>query len=370
MKNDWKLNQDEVNHFNLLKQRSASEGKPMVLWGWKRDNIEKSLRTPESRTIYFSADLKQENGNVEIERAYFYLETRAKHDEIKILKSQIGESRKLGIYNLSVLTFADPEYKEYSRLRIKVGDPSEYDLNSVERRLKGVPRTSIPAPKLVPEYSNYDLSFFAPFALCVGSGLSAESGLPLLGAIHDLFEVDNRQTGELVFGKMDGLPAKIAKDVEGEFRSYCQFTVDAVKAQPSNSHKLLADLYKKGIVKQVFTDNMDDILGKVNVPYTKTRLSIFPDKFPAEFHPDVRSLLVVGVAVDRRSVIKQARSAGLKIISINPVFGVAPHSRNMDYLKRGDIFFRETANEALPKIVKESGFDLVSINVSMEPVTI
>ena len=92
------------------------------------------------------------------------------------------------------------------------------------------------------------------------------------------------------------------------------------------------------------------------MPYVRTRLSIFPDRFPAHFNQDVNSLLVVGVAVDRRDVIKQARAAGLKIIAINPVFEVAPHSRNMDYLKGGDIFYQRTAQEALPKIVSASGF--------------
>ena len=132
---------------------------------------------------------------------------------------------------------------------------------------------------------------------------------------------------------------------------------DAIKAQPSDSHKIIAGLYQKGIVRQVFTDNMDDILEKVNVPYTRTRQGIFPYRYPVEFDSDARSLLVIGVAVDRRDVIKQARARGLKIIAINPVYGVAPHSRNMDYLSHGDIFFREKACEALPKIIEASGFE-------------
>jgi hypothetical protein len=77
---------------------------------------------------------------------------------------------------------------------------------------------------------------------------------------------------------------------------------------------------------------------------------------PVEFDPEAKALLVVGVAVDRRDVIKQARRKGLKIIAINPVFGVAPHSRNMDYLCKGDIFFRREAGKALPKIISASGF--------------
>jgi hypothetical protein len=354
---NWTLSSDEIVSFNRLRFSSIAENKPMVLWGWKRDKIVESKREPESRTIYFSADLNHLKGKAYIERAFFFLETRAVHSQIKKLKKDIGDSHMLDGYRLDVWEWADPEYRDYSRLRIKIGEPTIYDTKSVERRLKGKPRLSIDAPKLVPEYPNYDLSFFAPFALCAGSGLSAESGLPLLGAIHDIFEVDNMASGELIFGDKDGLPAKLAADINSEFEKYCDFTIQAVRAKPSASHELLADMYKKGIIKQVFTDNMDDIFEKVDVPYTKTRLSIFPDRYPTKFHPSVNALLVVGVAVDRRDVIKQARAKGLKIISINPVYGVAPLSRNMDYLARGDIFYREKAINALPKIIEASGFD-------------
>lgn len=208
----------------------------------------------------------------------------------------------------------------------------------------------------MPESTDYNLSKYAPFAVCIGSGLSAESGLPLLGKIHNLFEVDNMETGQLVFGVADNLPTRIVNNVDLEFQNFCQFTIDAMAAEPSDSHRMITYLYEKGIIKHAFTDNMDNILEKVNVPYVPTRLSIFPDRFPVKFDPEVKSLLVVGVAVDRRDVIKQARKARLKIIAINPVFGVAPFSRNMDYLCRGDIFFRKTAKEALSKIIAASRF--------------
>lgn len=343
----WVLSGDDITHFNRLEKESQQEGKPMVLWGWKRDKIVNGLRFPESRTVYFSADLSENSGEVKIQRAFFFLETRAKCREIEILSGKI---------NGGVDVWNDPFYEGYARLRMAVGNPSDYDLQTVERRLKGKPRISIPAPRLVPESYNYDISFFAPFTLCAGSGLSAESGLPLLGSIHNLFEVDNMATGELIFGAADNLPKRVRENPEGEFAKFCQFTIDAIKAKPSDSHRMIAHLNEKGVIREVFTDNMDDILGKVSVPYTKTRLSIFPDRFPVEFNPTVKSLLVVGVAVDRRDVIKQARKKGLKIIAINPVMNVAPHSRNMDYLSQGDILFRLKAKEAFSKIIEASGF--------------
>ncbi len=346
---EWILSNEEVASFQRLKDAREQKGKPMVLWGWKRDRIDQGVRLPESRTVYFSADLTEDRGEVGLKRAFFFLETRAQEEEIEVLKSRIGKSE-------TITYSSDRKYPGYSRMRMIVGEPTNYDLQSVARRLKGKPRLVIDPPRLVPDSNNFDISSFAPFALCAGSGLSAESGLALLGSIHCLFEVDNNQTGELVFGAKDTLPEKINSDPEGQFRQFCQFTVDAVKATPSPSHHLIAKLYEQGVISEAFTDNMDDILSKVNVPYTETRLSIFPDRFPVQFDPDVKGLLAVGVAVDRRDVIKQARKAGLKIIAINPVMSVAPHSRNMDYLRNGDLFFRETASTALPKIIQESGF--------------
>ena len=346
---EWVLTPSEVVYFNRYKQESIHEGKPMVLWGWKRDRIENGVRYPESRTVYFSADLKEEGGRVTIERSFFFLETRAKTEEIEVLRNRIGDP--------TIIPIADQTHEGYSRLKLVVGVATDYDTASVRRRLLGKPRITISPPHLVNESFDYDISSFAPFALCVGSGLSSESGLPLLGSTHKLFEVDNFETGELVFGAQDTLQERIIADTDGEFAKFCQFTIDAIKANPSNSHAIIADLYNKKIIRQVFTDNMDTILEKVHVPFTKTRLSIFPDRYPISFDPTVKSLLVIGVAVDRRDVIKQARKRGLNIIAINPVFGVAPHSRNMDYLVQGDILFKQKAYEVLPKIINASLFE-------------
>jgi hypothetical protein len=351
-----RLEGQEIGFFDDFKEKRRREGRPQVLWGWKRDLVIDGKRHPESRTVYFSADLGRVGNNIIIDRAYFFLDTRADGREIENLRGQVGDARNLDGHPMSIRNWEERRYPGYGRLRMEVGTATEYDKRTIKRRLKGKPRLSIAEPKLVEPFSTHDISEFAPLVLCVGSGLSAESGLPLLGAIHGLFEVDNIQTGELVFGEKDGLPSRLVRDVNGEFDRFCKFTVEAVKAKPSESHWLLADLYKKEIIRQVFTDNMDDLMAKVGLPYTETRLSIFPDRFPAEFDPEAKALLVIGVAVDRRDVIKQARYEGLKIISVNPVFGVAPHSRNMDYLREGDIFFKEEANVALPKIISSSGF--------------
>lgn len=348
----WKLKADELRFYRSVVKSRFEKGKPFVLWGWKRDKVVGGRRYPESRTVYFSADFGVKGDLIFIKRAYFFLETRAKESEIFQISAKIGKSRNLRGYKLKVQEWQDVKYKGYRRLRMEIGEPSEYDRSTVERRLRGKPRLRIELPRVIAKTEDYDVGKYAPLALYCGSGLSSESGLPLLGTIHEIFEVDNLKRGELIFGARDQLPGRVVGDLQGQFKKFCQFSIDSIRARPSSSHLLLADLYRKGIVKQVFSDNVDDILKKVGVPFTQTRLSIFPDRFAVKFDPKVRALMVIGIAVDRRDVIKQARRKGLKIISINPLYGVAPYSRNMDYLCSGDIFYKGKAKDVLPKIIK------------------
>ncbi len=353
MQSTWRFTEEEARFFTEISNEHTKEKKPQVLWGWKRDLVVNKQQLPESRTVYFSADLDLDDSQtLFIKQAYFFLSSRAREDEITTLAKVIGQSRQLGEYRLTTNVSSELGYPGFSRLTITIGTPTSYDTKAVSRLLLRKPRLIIESPRIIPQWQSFNFSSFAPFALCCGSGLSTESGLPLLGTIHSLFYVDDLQENEFVFGAKDPLPAKLAADIGGVFRTFCQFTVDAIRVKPPPSHEIIADFWKKGIIKQVFTDNMDHVLQKVGVPYTQTRVSIFPDRFPVKFDPTVRTLLVIGVAVDRREVIKQARGKRMRIIAINPVFGVAPHSRNIDYLTKGDIFFKGKAGEVLPKIAK------------------
>lgn len=355
-KSNWTLNAQERKHFYEVNQEKVKDGKPFVLWGWKRDKVVKGIQKPESRTIYFSADFGLDNNLLYIKRAYFFLESRAEHKEIDYLYDKLDLGRNVEKYDIKIYKRKDASYHKYSRLRIEIGSPTDYDISSVKRRLKGKPRLWLDPPRIVPESTDYNLAKYAPFVVFCGSGVSAESGLPLLGSVHNLFEVDDRITGKLTFGKKDGIPNKVVEDPVNQFKKFCSLDVKALKVEPSQSHKLLADLYRKHVIRQVLTDNVDAILKKAGIPYVQTRLSIFPDRYHAKFDPKAKAMLVLGIAVDRRDVIKQARRKGLKIIVVNPVYDVAPHSRNMDYLRVGDVLFKDEAIKILPKILKASKF--------------
>src|ERR1700752_1525054 len=109
----WLLSESDRQYFVNLKQRAVLEGKPMVLWGWKRDKIVNGQRYPESRTVYFSADLDEEQGSIGIDRGFFFLETRAKDDQIRALERQVGKTRVVADYSLNILTWPDPKFTGY-----------------------------------------------------------------------------------------------------------------------------------------------------------------------------------------------------------------------------------------------------------------
>ena len=48
-------------------------------------------------------------------------------------------------------------------------------------------------------------------------------------------------------------------------------------------------------------------------------------------------LLVIGVAADRRRIIAQARSHGMRIVVVNSERVVSPFAQNRSYLRPGDV---------------------------------
>src|SRR3989344_4995643 len=152
----WLLGEAQALFFRKVDDRNRQEGRPDVLWGWKRDRVEGGKRYPESRTVYFSADLELErNSFLVIKRAYFYLDSKAKRSEIESVYRKLSSS-SLGKVSVEVSKLSS--YTGYSRLVVRAGSGTKYDLENIRRRLKGRPRINIPGPNIVSESSSYNLS--------------------------------------------------------------------------------------------------------------------------------------------------------------------------------------------------------------------
>lgn len=149
------------------------------------------------------------------------------------------------------------------------------------------------------------------------------------------------------------MPEKLSSGVIDAFSGFTDLHLNSMGATPSNSHNIIKKLYEKNIISQVLTDNVDNIFSLIDVPFTRTRgLGIFNDPHKIKFKNNEKVLLVVGVAADRRSVIKQARQQGLKVIIVNNLKPVSPESQNLSYMRPNDIWYNMTANDFFKNFIE------------------
>jgi hypothetical protein len=116
----------------------------------------------------------------------------------------------------------------------------------------------------------------------------------------------------------------------------------------------ISDLRTSGWVRKVFTDNVDNMLAKVGVPFERTRGSgVFNERYPARFESE--RLIVIGVAADRRSIVSQARAQGVQVVVVNPCDRVAPMVRHLDYIRPTDLFFQVPAVSFFEAVMTQLG---------------
>jgi NAD-dependent SIR2 family protein deacetylase len=216
------------------------------------------------------------------------------------------------------------------------------DLDKVKRLKLRRPRRRIIQPDFPPPVRTRPDESLFPADVYVGSGLSYEAGLPTLCDMHDAFAVDCEESNGFMTGARDWLPHALAEDVVGRLRSFCRVHSQAVVAEPTAAMQTIAELANAGLVRRIFTDNVDNLLSKVNVPFERVRGSgVFNERYEARFASP--SLLVIGVAADRRQIIRQARQRDMRIVVVNPCRKVSPNVTHLDYLTRQDVFYKTEA---------------------------
>jgi hypothetical protein len=239
------------------------------------------------------------------------------------------------------------------RLTLELGHTRVADEDRFARLVERTRGVSGPTPPRVPSVgpAQLDEALGATFDLLAGSGLSYESGVPMLKWVHDLFRVDDGDRG-FCLGSADRFPIDLSEDLEATVASFATWQLLAGAASPSPAHRAILDLRRSGRLDRIFTDNVDRLLPACGVEDSvNVRGSgVVNEVFPAHFGSNSRALLVVGVSADRRGVIAQARRRGMRIVVVNPYLPVSPGARNLDYLQSGDVYGRATAGELLPKL--------------------
>ncbi len=242
-------------------------------------------------------------------------------------------------------------------LRIISGKPDAENFRRLSKLAARQPDPTAPTPPPDVSQSNFDLTALGITGcdLLAGSGLSYEAGLPMLKDVHDLFWVDDGYEGFCLGGK-DVMPGLLHKDMEGMFRSFTSWHIQAARTQPSDAHLHLCQLHRAGFLHNVYTDNIDKLFllaGFDNCIQVRGS-GVVNEFFPVTFHPDSNALMVVGVSADRRGIIEQARQRHLKVVVVNPYIPVSPGAKNLNYLRDDDIYYRLSAGEALTKIVTQT----------------
>lgn len=324
-----------------------------IIWGWKRDSVAPTL----SRIVYFSGEIAQTENAIYLKDCFFFYAHWGEQKEIASLVTQISNT------SLCTGLAASTDYElidngdRTTMLRIVSGKPTEGDVTRLCKLAFRLPAFPQPTPPLLSSCDEFDLRRHGIVGadLLAGSGLSYESGLPMLKAVHDLFYVDDSDVG-FCLGAKDPLPGILFSDTDATFRRFAQWHVCAAQAKPSMAHQYLAKMRRCGFLHNIYTDNIDKLFCAVGIyDFIRVRGSgVVNEFFPTTFNSRSNALLVVGVSADRRGIIAQARQQGFKIVVVNPYEAVSPGAKNLDYLENGDIFFRLKAGEAIPRIATET----------------
>ena len=322
-----------------------------VLWGWKRDE------GPLSRAVYFSGQLQLQPSGLALTNPVFFYKHRCARAAAARLAGLLSRARQhedlVGPVRLAVR----PAVDGLAVLRFAFGSPGPEDRDRIHRLQLRRPRLSLGEPAAVADAGRPRLAGLFPVDLYAGSGMSYEAGIPTLCDMHDAFGVDDHEHSGFTFGDRDPLPSRLAVDLTGTLRSFCAVHVAALWADPSPAQQTVAELCRAGAIRQVLSDNVDNLLAKVGVPFRRTRGSgVFNERFA--YQPSASTLLVVGVAADRRQIIRQARGRRCRVVVVDPCLRVSPRVQHLNYLRRGDTFHRTTADNFFAAVRERLGIPL------------
>ena len=252
--------------------------------------------------------------------------------------------------------------EDYSQLEIYVTDNNSHidDFTQDYKRIwklykRGLrPRGVVGEPIDVTNNLDEILSLF-PAQLEIGCGPSIESDIPALDSLHEIFRVQNKYTHQFYWNEEDNFILDIITRTEKKLFECAEMPLKIIKAKPSQSYQIIAQLSKEGmIVGPVFSNNFDKLIEKVNCEEILVRKYEYDEFYPkVEFSSTAKSLLVIGCHADRRQIQLQARANNLKIIYINPEGYFDENTvrlKKIESLKDGDYIIRLTASEALEKL--------------------
>jgi hypothetical protein len=314
-----------------------------ITWGWKRDV------GSQNRMVFFSGRLDRRGDHVVLDRFYFHYRSKliagtgaGLRADLERAVQQFTDRGDAAVLNCS-------SGKGHEVFELRIGSPIEIDRDRTARLKLRRARNSIAKPDSPDPLNKVLVEDVLPADLYVGSGLSYEAGLPTLCDMHDVFAVDCHDDGGFMVGAKDWLPGALADEGAVRLTKFCAVHTQALAARPTEAMEAIARHVTAGRVGKVFTDNVDNLLAKTAVPFERVRGSgVFNERYEAQFASP--NLIVIGVAADRRQIIRQARAKGLNVIVVNPCKKVSPNVTHLEYVRPGDRFFKWEAQTFFRKL--------------------
>ncbi|WP_156429556.1 hypothetical protein [Burkholderia sp. TSV86] len=333
-----KITKIEVGKFQQVTRERWSRANQHVLWGWKRDVGDCS------RVVYFSGNLGSKDEKIILDRGFFFLKSIMPFSDFEFLRSDFEKA-----CDASQFHFKDVQLnisragRGFVAVTLRFGTPTTDDYDRVtrlQRRRRRKKITQGDFPQSISKISS--IVDVLPADIYVGSGMSYECNLPTLCHMHNRFSLDDYENNTFTVGKYDNLPKWLATDFRGTVSRFCDVHTGALSAPISNSYLIIKELYKAGLIGKIFTDNVDNMFSLLDIPYERVRGSgVFNERYEAKFSFD--KLLVIGVAADRREIIKQFRAKRKPIVVVNPCEAVSPGVQHLNYVRNSDAFYKITA---------------------------
>ena len=165
-----------------------------------------------------------------------------------------------------------------------------------------------------------EIKKYLPAQVEMGCGPSIEAKIEPLYKMHEMYKVQNHETGKFYFGKQDDLIERIILNPKKQYKVFSSTPKRCINAKHTTGYKIFNELYKKGVfIGTVYNNNFDRLVKRFDIPEIILRTyqkDIYIQKI--NFDKKAKSLICFGAHADRRQVEKQARENGLKVIFVDP----------------------------------------------------
>ncbi|TCJ80386.1 UNVERIFIED_ORG: hypothetical protein BDK47_1744 [Anoxybacillus amylolyticus] len=354
--------------------------------GWKSD-LDARRRMLHYRHHYDVITDNNGNSHLALVGTYLWLHLCFPEDELEDYKKSISVGLEIGGWNL---LSSSPRLSFYEKgdllLKIELFNQKEQDIKSgrtfpesyrileatihnkaytIDQEFEsrpwaildsGIRKKDVRSEKFE-EIPYLKILDYLPAQFEIGCGPSIEAGIPPLHFLHQVYYVTNKKDHTFILGSQeDRLLYEILSNTEEKYINMVEMYLKCFISEPTPFYKGLKTLEKMGyLVGPIITNNFDGLVTRVGLKEKYIRrfeeTHIIPE---IDFHPDARSLIVVGSHADRRKVRAAARKKGLKIIYIDPE-GYSEDGEFIPYplesLEADDILIRESASIAMENII-------------------